>query len=56
MIKFSEDSSLLIKSVRKAIKNQVKEQKCGFLSMLLGTLGPSLSGNLLKEWHDQSTS
>ena len=49
MIKFSEDSSLLIKSVRKAIKNQVKEQKCGFLSMLLGTLGPSLSGNLLKE-------
>ena len=33
--------------VSKAIKNETKEQKGGFLSMLLGTLGASLLGNLL---------
>ena len=31
----------------KTIKNQTKEQKVGFLSMLLGALGASLLGNLL---------
>ena len=31
----------------KQSKNEVKEQKAGFLSMLLGTLGASLLGNLL---------
>ena len=31
----------------KTIKNEAKEQKGGFLSMLLGTLGASLLGNLL---------
>ena len=31
----------------KTIKNETKEQKGGFLSMLLGTLGASLLGNLL---------
>ena len=30
-----------------ATKNEVKEQKEGFLNMLLGTLGASLLGNLL---------
>ena len=30
----------------KTIKNETKEQKGGFLSMLLGTLGASLLGNL----------
>ena len=35
------------KSVNKTLKNEAKEQKRGFLSMLLGTLGPSLLGNLL---------
>ena len=30
-----------------SIKNETKEQKEGFLSMLLGTLRASLSGNLL---------
>ena len=33
--------------VGKAIKNEIKEQRGGFLSMLLGTLGASLLGNLL---------
>ena len=42
-----EESSLLIKSVSEAIKNEAKEQKGGFLAMLLGTLGVSLLGNLL---------
>ena len=42
-----EDSNVLLKGVTKAIQNEVKEQKGGFLSMLLGTLGASLLGNLL---------
>ena len=36
-----------MKGVTKTIKNEAKEQKRGFLSMLLGTLGASLLGNLL---------
>ena len=42
-----EDSNILLKGVTKTIENETKEQKDGFLSMLLGTLGASLSGNLL---------
>ena len=42
-----EDSHILLKGVTKTIKNETKEQKGGFLSMLLGTLGASLLGNLL---------
>ena len=42
-----EDSNILLKGVTKTIKNKTKEQKGGFLSMLLGTLGASLLGNLL---------
>ena len=42
-----EDSNILLKGVTKTIKNEAKEQKGGFLSMLLGTLGASLLGNLL---------
>ena len=41
------DSNILLKGVTKTIKNETKEQKGGFLSMLLGTPGASLSGNLL---------
>ena len=37
----------LLKGVTKIIKNETKEQKGGFLCMLLGTLGVSLLGNLL---------
>ena len=42
-----EDSNILLKVVTKTIKNEIKEQKGGFLSMLLSTLGASLLGNLL---------
>ena len=42
-----EDSNILLKEVIKTIKNETKEQKGGFLSMLLGTLGAGLLGNLL---------
>ena len=44
-----EDSNILLKGVTKTIKDETKEQKGGFLRMLLGTLGASLSGNLLTE-------
>ena len=37
-----EDSNILLKGVTKTIKNETKEEKGGFLSMLLGTLGASL--------------
>ena len=36
-----------MKGVTKTIENEIKEQKGGFLSMLLGTLGATLLGNLL---------
>ena len=42
-----EEPGLLIKDISKTIKNEAKEQKGGFLSMLLGTLGATLLGNLL---------
>ena len=40
-------SGVLLKGVSKTIENETKEQRGGFLSMLLGTLGASLLGNLL---------
>ena len=42
-----EDSNILMKGVTKTNKNEIKGQKGGFLSMLLGTLGASLLRNLL---------
>ena len=42
-----EDSNILLKGVTKANENEIKEQKGGFLRMLLGTLDASLLGNLL---------
>ena len=42
-----EDSNILLKGVTKIIKNQTNEHKGEFLSMLLGTLGASLLGNIL---------
>ena len=47
IIKSLEESNLLIKGVSKIIQNEAKEQKGGFLGMLLGFLGASLLGNLL---------
>ena len=42
-----EEHDILLKGVSKTIKNETKELKGGFLSMLLGTLGASSLGNLL---------
>ena len=42
-----EDSNILLKGVTKAIEDETKKQKDGFLSMLLRTLGASLLGTLL---------
>ena len=47
IVKSFEESSLLIKGVSETIENEAKEQKGGFLSMLIGALGASLLGNLL---------
>ena len=47
IIKSPKGSGLLIKGVVQTIKNEAKEQKRGFFSMLLCTLGASLIGNLL---------
>ena len=43
---FLEDSGLLVKYFTKTIKNETKEQRGQFPSMLLGTLGSSLLGNV----------
>ena len=46
IVKSLEDSGVLLKGVSETIQHEAKEQKGGFLSMLLGTLGASLLGNL----------
>ena len=40
---------LLIKGIIETIKDEAKERKCGFLGMLLGTLGANLLANLLTD-------
>ena len=47
IIEALENSGILLKGLTKTIENETKEQSGGFLSMLLGTLGASLLGNLL---------
>ena len=47
VVKSLEDSALLLKGVSETIQNEAKEQNGGFLSMLLGTLGTNLLGNIL---------
>ena len=47
IVKSLDDSGLLLERAPKSVQNEVKEQKGGFLSMLLGTLGASLLENLL---------
>ena len=47
IIEALENSGILLKGVSKTIENETKEQRGGFLSMLLGILGASLLGNLL---------
>ena len=41
IIEALENSGILLKGVTKTIENETKEQRGGFLSMLLGTLGAS---------------
>ena len=47
IVKSLDDSGLLLKGGGETIQNEAKEQKRRFLSMLLGTLGASLLGNIL---------
>ena len=47
IVKSLDDSALLLKAVTETVQNEVKEQKGGFLSMLLDILGARLLGNLL---------
>ena len=49
IIEALENSGILLKGVTKAIENETQEQRSGFLSMFLGTLGASLLGNLLSD-------
>ena len=47
IVRSLEDSGALLKRISETIQNEAKEQKGGFLSMLLGTLGAFLLGDLL---------
>ena len=47
IVKSLEDSGILLDGITETVKNEVKEQKGGSLSMFLGTLGASLLGDLL---------
>ena len=47
IVKSLEDSDLLLKGAGETIQNEAKEQKRGFLSKLLGTLGAIFLGNIL---------
>ena len=47
IVKSLEDSCLFIKGITETVQNEVKKQRAGFLSSLLGLLGASLLGDLL---------
>ena len=47
IVKSLADSGLFFKGVSERVQKEAKEQKEAFLSMLLGTLGASLLGNIL---------
>ena len=47
IFKFLEESGLLINCVGEALKNEVRNQKAGFLGIILDTLGANLLGSLL---------
>ena len=49
IVKSLEDSGVLLKGVSETIQNEAKEERGGFLSMLLGTLGASLLGDILSK-------
>ena len=47
IVQVLEDLNILLKGVTKTVKKKIKEQKRGYLVMLLGTLWASLLGNML---------
>ena len=47
IVTFLEDSGILLKGVGNTKNDEAKEQRGSFQSMVLGTLGPSLLGNML---------
>ena len=49
IVKSFEDSGVLLNNVSETIQHEAKEQRGGFLSMLLGTLGASLLGDVLSK-------
>ena len=49
IVKSLGDSRVLLKGASETIENEAKEQRGGFLSMLLGTLGASLLGDILSK-------
>ena len=49
IVKSLENSGLLLKGVSETIQHEAKEQRGGFFSMLLGTLGASLLGDILSK-------
>ena len=49
IVKSLENSGLLLKGVSETIQHEAKEQRGGFLSMLLGTLRASLLGDILSK-------
>ena len=49
IVKSLEDSGVLLKGVSETIQHEAKEQRGGFLSVLLGTLGASLLGDVLSK-------
>ena len=49
IVKSLEDSGVLLKGVSETIQHEAKEQRGRFLSMLLGTLGASLLGDVLSK-------
>ena len=49
IVKSLEDSGVLLKGVSETIQHEAKEQRGGFLGMILGTLGASLLGDVLSK-------
>ena len=49
IVKSLEDSNVLLKGDSETIQHETKEQRGGFLIILLGTLGASLLGDILSK-------
>ena len=49
IVKSLENFGLLLKGVSETIQHEAKEERGGFLSMLLGTLGASLLGDVISK-------